>query len=179
MLCSSTRSLVMICARRGDFVQGEGSCPAPAPLPPLTDVTADTLGPFLASAQGSIASVATQGAALEALRALVPREGLDVEVARGRCTAAAGALPWLLAVLRAHGADPVLAGHCVFLLRRVTWAAEDRAPLLALVPVVNGVLAAHGANPPIVQDALAVFANLAIGQSDQVRGPSQVTIPIQ
>ncbi len=153
---------------------GSEGCPAPAPgsspsLPPLGDLTPDTLQPFLAVALAHLDSPTVQAQALEDLRTLVPREGLPPAVAAARCVAAAASLDWLRAVLGVHGSDVGLTDHVVFLLRRITWGAQDRAPLLGLVPMVVQVLGVHGGEARVVQNALAVLANLAMGQGDQVR----------
>jgi hypothetical protein len=100
-------------------------------LPALADFTQDTVALYITASERSVADAGVQQQALCTLCSLVPRFGLEEVEAKRRCRiVAATALPWIIRVLARHPAHAAIAEHALFLLRRVSWASEDRVCML-------------------------------------------------
>jgi hypothetical protein len=146
-------------------VGGEGSVPVASTtlLPLLTDVTPDAVAGLLDAVSGAVAlsDPALQLAALTALGDLLPvapsnHEDQDACMAAGACT------EWVCAAAAAHAGRADVVQRALFVLRRISWAAEDPRPLLGPVhPVVQAALTAHADVPALVEEGLACLRNLA------------------
>jgi hypothetical protein len=98
----------------------------PASLPQLTECTDDKVSAYVAAAERAVADEGTQQQAVCNLSSLVPRFGLADEEAR-RCSrvVASTAVPWIQRVLERHISNASIVEHGLFLMRRVSWTAEE------------------------------------------------------
>ena len=77
-------------------------------------------------------------------------------------------VPWLTSCLQTHAAVEGVAQHCLFLLRRVVWAMDKKAPLLTVVPLITVALRNHHGAPLVVEHGLAILRLLAYEDGNEV-----------
>ncbi len=103
----------------------------PAGLPALSDFTHDIAALCVTPAERSVTDAGVQEQALCTLCSLVLRQGLAEDEVKRRCRIlTTAAVPWIIRVLAQHPVHPAIAEYGLFLLRRVSWASEDKVRML-------------------------------------------------